>query len=142
MARHEHSDKLRACPACGRRVEAEQAKALGMRLYGDSDYLPDRVGFTDLDKVLERKGNVLVQELKPGSARLPTGQRLTLRTFVRLGADVWVVWEKTPKLVEVGVMDWQGEVQDVELMTMTEYESRVREWYDYADAHPRKFSRP
>lgn len=84
----------------------------------------------DLDCVLEHKGKVLIQEFKPLGVGMPLGQRITLTTFVKLGADVWIVWEdKDRKHVEVGSLNRYGDVDFVERMTVVRLRKRVAEWY-------------
>lgn len=83
----------------------------------------------DIDAVVEKLGHVLIQEFKPKGVPLPLGQRLTLRSFVRLGADVWVVWEDPNGThVEVGAMDRHGNVKFVEHMTIRKYRNRIILW--------------
>jgi hypothetical protein len=105
---------------------------MGLRDYRwVSDALPGRVAPMDLDCVLERRGHFLVQEFKPKGAPLPMGQRLTLKALVRLGMDVWVVWENDtdPDRVEVGAMDRNGNVPFVEDMRKGRLRRRVADWY-------------
>jgi hypothetical protein len=85
---------------------------------------------TDLDAVLEHRGQVLIMEFKPEGASLPLGQRLTLKTFVGKSCDVWVCWEsKDRKTVEVGAMDKHGELPFVERMPVAKLRRRVAAWY-------------
>ena len=103
---------------------------LGLRDYrwlGDA--LPGRVAPTDLDALLERKGHFLVLEYKPPGMPLPMGQRITLRSLVKLGMDVWVVWGDGPE-VEVGAMDRRGEVPFVEKMSVGKLRRRVKTWFE------------
>lgn len=86
----------------------------------------------DLDAVLERNGHVLVLEMKPGNAPMPLGQRLTLKNFVRMGVDVWVIWGEGP--VEVGEMDRYGNVKFIEKMTLAKLKRKVTGWFEDADA--------
>jgi hypothetical protein len=88
----------------------------------------------DLDCMLERNGHFLVQEFKPEGVPLPLGQRLTLKALVRLGMDVWVVWEgkDDPQRVEVGAMDRNGNVPFVESMRRNRLKRRVTEWFEEA----------
>lgn len=101
-------EKLRGCPTCGTPVD--QAK-LGLRNYQwINDQLPGKVGMMDIDGVLERRGHVLMLETKPlHNKGIPVGQRITLRTFVKMGVHVWVVWHDGDE-VQVGRMDERGEV--------------------------------
>lgn len=83
----------------------------------------------DVDAVVEKHGRVLIQEFKPKGVPLPLGQRLTLRAFVRMGADVWIAWEDpNGRHVEVGPMDRHGNVPFVEKMTRRKYGQRIVEW--------------
>jgi hypothetical protein len=102
---------------------------MGLRDYRwVSDALPGRVAPMDLDCLLERRGKFLAMEFKPKGAPLPMGQRLTLKALVRLGMDVWVVWEDGER-VEVGAMDRNGNVPFVEDMRQTRLRRRVSEWF-------------
>lgn len=110
---------------------------LGLRDYrwlGDA--LPGRVAPTDVDFMLERGGQFLVQEYKQGGAPLPLGQRLTLKALVALGMDVWVVREdeKDRARVEVGQMDSNGVVPFVESMRVNQLRQRVARWFARASA--------
>jgi hypothetical protein len=123
------NEPLRGCPTCGTRVSDLK---MGLRDYRwVSDALPGRVAPMDLDCVLERRGHFLVQEFKPKGAPLPMGQRLTLKALVRLGMDVWVVWEddQDSDRVEVGSMDRNGNVPFVESMRKGRLRRRVADWY-------------
>lgn len=122
------NEALRGCPTCGTPVA--DAKGLGLRDYRwIAEVLPGREAPMDLDAVVEKMGHVLIQEFKPKGVGLPLGQRLTLRAFVRMGADVWVVWEDPDgKHVEVGAMDRHGNVNFVEDMTIRKYRNRIVEW--------------
>lgn len=125
------NEPLRGCPTCGTRVADTD---MGLRDYRwVSDSLPGRVAPMDLDCVLERGGHFLVMEFKPKGANLPLGQRLTLKALVRLGMDVWVVWEdKDGKTAEVGSMDRNGNVPFVESLRLKQLESRVSTWFKEA----------
>jgi len=104
------NDPLRGCPLCGTRVAAVN---LGLRDYtwlGDT--LPGRVAPTDLDFVLEKNGCFLVLEFKGDGAPLPQGQRITLKTLVRKGFDVWVVWsDDTKRVLAAFAMNERGETK-------------------------------
>ena len=125
------NEPLRGCPTCGTKVADLQ---MGLRDYRwVSDALPGRVAPMDLDCVLEKNGKFLVQEFKPKGAPLPLGQRLTLKALVRLGMDVWVVWEELgTEVVEVGAMDRNGNVPFVETMRRNRLRRRVAEWFTNA----------
>lgn len=133
-------EKLRGCPVCGTRVKDVD---LHLRdFHWVNQELPGKVGMMDVDAALERNGWVLHLEMKPGAAPLPLGQRLTFKTYVRLGIDVWVVWTKTRTLVEVGQMDANGELSEVRRMKVSTLARKVRDWYEYADANPRRLPTP
>jgi hypothetical protein len=105
---------------------------MGLRDYRwVSEALPGRVAPMDLDCVLERHGSMLVMEFKPKGAPVPLGQRLTLKHLVRIGADVWVVWEDGER-VEVGAMDRHGNVPFVEEMRKNRLRKRVTDWFHEA----------
>jgi hypothetical protein len=133
-------EKLRGCPVCGTRVTDVN---IGLRDFRwVNQHLPKRVGMMDIDGLLERKGNVLALELKPPGASISVGARMTFRTLVRMGMDIWVVWQKTPTVVEVGEVDWSGEIGEVTQMSVTVLAGLIAEWYDHADANPQRFRRP
>lgn len=132
MARTEPQHLLRGCPTCGTKVA--EAK-LGLRDYSGwlSDVLPGRVSASDIDAVIEQSktGRVLFLELKPENVQLPVGQRLLLKTMVRKGIDVWVVWEeKDGTHVQAGVMDETGEVRFVQRMTIRQLGMRAKRWWN------------
>jgi hypothetical protein len=93
----------------------------------------------DLDCVLERNGRVLILEFKPEKAHLPLGQRLTLKNFVRMGADVWVVWEHNDgDHASVGAMDRNGNVQFVEEnVRLRVLRQHISKWYSQASEEER-----
>ena len=102
---------------------------MGLRDYRwVADALPGRVAPMDIDMMLERRGKFLVAEFKPKGAPLPMGQRLTLKALVRLGMDVWVVWEDEDR-AEVGAMDRHGNVPFVEDMRQNRLRRRVSDWF-------------
>lgn len=107
---------------------------MGLRDYRwVSEALPGREAPMDMDCVLEKNGQVLIQEFKPEGAPLPLGQRITLRTMVRLGCDVWVVWEgKDGKHVEVGSMDRHGDIPFVAKMVRAKLASKIVAWREAA----------
>lgn len=122
---------LRGCPLCSTPIDNLD---LGLRDYRwVTEALPGKVAPMDMDFVLERNGHVLIQEYKPEGAPLPLGQRLTLKTFVRMGCDVWVVWEGEKK-VQVGMMDRYGNVAFIESMTPAKFKRKTTEWYEEANA--------
>lgn len=123
------NEPLRGCPTCGTKVSNVD---MGLRDYRwVSESLPGRVAPMDLDCVLEKNGRFLVMEFKPGGAPLPLGQRLTLKRLVRLGMDVWVVWEDGER-VEVGAMDRNGEVPFVSEMRKNKLARKVQQWFEEA----------
>lgn len=103
---------------------------MGLRDYRwVSDLLPGREAPMDLDCVLEKNGHFLVMEFKPEGAGIPLGQRITLRSLVKLDMDVWVVWEgRDGKHVEVGSLTEYGEVLFVEKMMRPKLANKVVEW--------------
>lgn len=125
------NEPLRGCPLCRTPVADAQ---LGLRDFRwVADALPGKVAPMDVDAMLEKNGRFLVIELKPKGVPIPLGQRLTLKALVRLGMDVWVVWE-TPegKRVEVGAMDRSGNTPFVEDMTVNRLRRKVVDWYNEA----------
>jgi hypothetical protein len=120
-------DKLRTCPTCSTPVK--DAKALGLRDYTWlSGQLPGKMGLTDGDAFLERKGEVLMFEFKPQGQGIPLGQRIFLKVMVRKGIHVWCVWEQDDGSVEVGAMDRAGEVPFVEHMPLRKFIAKVVAW--------------
>jgi len=125
------NEPLKACPLCGTEVTEQM---FGLRDYRWlEDALPGRVAPTDLDFVLERGGRVLIMEYKPKGALLSMGQRLTLRTFVRMGADVWIGWENEDGHVDVGVLDRAGAIHFIEKrIPRAKLRRRVHDWFESA----------
>lgn len=130
MARTEEADALRACPTCSTKVAST---VMGLRDYSTwlADELPGRVSGADLDCVVEQSktGRVLIIEFKRKGQILPTGQRLLLKRFAQLGADVWVAWESDTH-VEVGTLTDEGEVLFVQEMTKGSLGRKVRKWWN------------
>lgn len=119
---------LRGCPLCRTPVKDAQ---LGLRDFRwVSDALPGRVAPMDIDAMLEKNGYFLIIEMKPDGQPLPLGQRLTLKALVRLGCDVWVVWENDAgKRVKVGAMDRNGNTPFIEDMPVSRLRNKVASWY-------------
>ena len=121
---------LHVCPLCHTPVKDGQ---LGLRDYRRlTALLPDRVGATDLDFVLEQNssGRVLVIEFKPAGERVGLGQRLTLRRLVRAGFDVWVVWEKKgTDSVAAAVVDRSGNTAFIAPSTVDGHAKAIRDWW-------------
>lgn len=126
---------LRTCPTCGTDITHTD---MGMRDYSWVTTLPGNIGPTDGDFILERNGNVLLIEYKPGAAPLPLGQRLTLRAFVRVGFDVWVAWQKSPRVLEVGPILWSGDLGEVRRQTLSQHDQAVGRWFEWATDNPRR----
>lgn len=125
---------LRACPVCTTKVDEA---SLGLRDFRwVSEAMPGKEAPMDIDCVVEKSGRVLMMEMKPKGASVPFGQMLTLRTFVRLGVDVWVVWEEPEgTFVTVGEMTRSGAVPFKERMNIAKLKNRVLEWrQDVIDA--------
>jgi hypothetical protein len=122
------AEHLHSCPVCGGAVTSD----LGLRDYSTwlLDKLPDRVGASDVDLVLEQAstGRVLVIEFKKPGQRLGVGQRLMFQWLVRAGATVWLVWEG-PKRVTVSQMDATGTTYFQELLTPNQLGRRVSKWW-------------
>jgi len=93
--------------------------------------LPEHIGLMDIDGCLSQysSGRVLMLELKPGSAPISTGARLTFALFVRAGIDVWVVWERGKARVKLGVCNKDGKVVNIREMTRRRCAQRIAEWW-------------
>jgi hypothetical protein len=94
------NDPLRGCPTCGTPVTDIQLGLRDYRWLGDA--LPGRVAPMDIDFLLERNGNFLIQEYKPEGVRPPVGQARSLRALREAGADVWLVQGDGPVEVDFG----------------------------------------
>ena len=122
------NDPLRGCPLCKTKVSQV---ALGLRDYSWlEDTLPGREAPMDLDFVLEKRGELLAIEFKPTGETIPQGQLITLKTLVKKGWTVWIVWGDGP--VEVGPMDTQGNVGPVEEMSLKKLCQKVKAWREAA----------
>lgn len=135
-------DALRTCPTCGREAgdSDEGSPLLGLRDYRwISQHLPGKVSFTDGDAILERKGNILMLELKPAGQAIPLGQKITLKAFVRKGVHVWVVWDQGDydkpggPHVEVGEMDRAGNIKFVQRVPIRALVRAIETWWKDAD---------
>lgn len=83
----------------------------------------------DIDAVLEKNGRFLALEFKAPGEVIPLGQRITLKTLVRQGWDVWVVYHRDgEKTCEVGAMDRHGNLPFKEVMSVPELARKVAEW--------------
>lgn len=123
------NEPLRGCPLC--RTPVAQAD-LGLRDYKwVSGLLPGRVAPMDLDCVLEKNGHILILEFKPKDMAMGMGQRITLKAFAKLGADVWVIYGDGPT-VERTVLDAGGTERFRQEMDVETLAQDVADWY--ADA--------
>lgn len=122
------NDPILRCPTCLTKVTEVD---LGMRDFRwVSPKLPGRVAPMDVDFMLEKNGHFLVLEFKPKQGALGMGARITYRALVRLGMDVWVVWQDNDHMVVVGTMDKRGEIIAPVLMTEDELAERVAAWFE------------
>lgn len=132
MAREtEKEGILRKCPVC--ETPVDEAVALGLRDYQwVNDALPGRLGLMDFDGVLSQSatGRMLVLEFKPKGGLVSRGARLTFRTLVGQGFDVWVLWEQGKNKVKLGMCDDTGWPQKPKLMTQAEAAALARKWWD------------
>lgn len=91
--------------------------------------LPGKVSPMDFDFVLERHGSFLNLEFKPdGAGPLGTGQRMTYRSLVRAGWDVWVVKGEGP--VQVAALDEAGRTSEWREMSLDALRELVSAWWD------------
>jgi hypothetical protein len=105
---------------------------LGLRDYKwVSGLLPGRVAPMDLDCVLEKNGHILILEFKPKDMAMGMGQRITLKAFAKLGADVWVIYGDGP-MVRRTILNAGGVEEYPWDMTVEELAEEVTDWY--ADA--------
>jgi hypothetical protein len=91
--------------------------------------LPGKVAPMDLDFVLERKGQVLILELKPEGVGLSVGARMTYRTFEKMGCSVWVVQGEGPMVT----LSRPGQNESVYLH-IDDLIKMIVEWYEEADS--------
>ena len=110
------------------------------RLGEFDECFPGRIGFTDVDGLVERNGHALVIELKRPGAPLPTGQRIVLeRMTTRMGDDFQaiVVWGSQDWS---GPLEWQrwerGRPSLRQPVTLAEIKAHCRKWFRWADARP------
>lgn len=121
------NNPLRGCPLCKTPVRDTK---LGLRDYRWlEDVLPGKEAPMDMDAVLEKHGKFLGMEFKAPGEVIPLGQRITLKTLVRQGWCIWVVYhEDGSKSCEVGQMDRHGNVPFKEVMSIDKLKQRVAEW--------------
>lgn len=131
MARTEPQDALRSCPTCGTKVTKTK---LGLRDYSRwlAGVLPGRASGSDIDCVVEHSatGDMLFIEFKPEGVQLPVGQRILLTAAVNRGIDVWIAWEDGEGGVQYGVLDSNGEVQNVVSTDERGFGLAVRAYWD------------
>lgn len=121
------NEALRGCPTCGSRVKDIN---LGLRDFRwVASALPGKVAPMDLDFVLERKGQVLILELKPEGVGLSVGARMTYRTFEKMGCSVWVVQGEGPMVT----LSRPGQNESVYLH-IDDLIKMIVEWYEEADS--------
>lgn len=118
---------LRGCPVCKTPVKDAKLGLRDFRWLGD--VLPGKEAPMDIDMVLEKKGSFLACEFKAPGEGLPLGQRITLKTLVRQGWTVWLVWHKDgDNAVEVGAMDKHGDIPFKEMMSVPKLKQKVSSW--------------
>lgn len=102
----------------------------------DGCFPNDRLSFTDLDGMMERKGNFLVLE-KKGINRLTLGQKLLLKQLLALGVFTIIVFgpsEYKPEFITVYYPD--GNMCVAQNPSHKELRRVISEWFKYADSHP------
>ena len=120
------NDPLRSCPTCGTKVHDLD---LGLRDFRwVAEHLPGAIAPMDIDFVLERKGKVLMLELKPEGVGLSIGARMTYRTFEKMGCSVWVVQGDGPMVT----LSRPGQSESVH-MHIDDLIQMIVEWYNSAD---------
>jgi len=132
MARaNESQGLLRACPTC--RTPVSEAN-LGLRDYAwVNESLPGKVGGMDVDFCItqDRSNRALALEFKPQDAFISMGHRLTFGLLVRLGFDVWILWEQKDGTVKVGAVNVKGHTPIISAaMPRVKVAQLIREWWD------------
>jgi hypothetical protein len=122
-------DRLRTCPTCG----GEPPEGLRDYAGWSFDILPEKVGFTDIDAILERNGQFLVLEFKPPGKGtwVPQGQWLTFQRMLASGLfAVWVISPTPgdPNLLEVHFMEDRARVK----ATRAALKVAIERWWEAA----------
>jgi hypothetical protein len=85
---------------------------------------------TDIDAIVERKGNFLVFETKTPGIEVPQGQMILLNNLVKTGYfTVMIIWGKmNPEKFIVMFRNWKKEYYGVE-----EAKNIVTKWFHWAN---------
>ena len=108
-----------------------------------ADNLPGKCRMSDIDAILERKGNLLVIEIKAPNAGVPVGQLILLKAMVKAGnTTVYYLWGNTdvPEHYQRLRKDkFSGECMLSEKIPTdaTHFAKIIGNWFDWANKHPK-----
>ena len=88
---------------------------------------------TDIEGLVERKGQFLLFETKAPNASIPDGQRYTLEALQKTGVfTIMIVWGETnqPERLEIWTHKGKKGPLDIDLAGFRDWVSR---WYNWAD---------
>ena len=107
-----------------------------VRLFDFDECFPGRIGFTDVDGLVEIGGRALMLEWKSRLGDLPTGQRIMFERLTNTDALVVCVIHGNAARSEVKHVRWvqHGAMTEWEPMTLDELRARFAAWARWARA--------
>ncbi|MEX0718039.1 MAG: hypothetical protein WD066_15705 [Planctomycetaceae bacterium] len=101
--------------------------------------LPRKIGFSDVDGIVELGGNLLVLEWKENRF-IPRGQRLLYERWTRFGPAtvLLVVGDAESMSVEELAVVHSGCIEDWQPATLDMLQEEIREWADWAQRNPQR----
>ena len=99
-----------------------------------NDCFPGRVTITDLDGIIERRGQFLVFETKNDNVPLPKGQQILLDQLLKLGVfTVVIIWGKPGVTALQRVTRYHRNTEKEVEPTIEALKELCRKWWDWAD---------
>lgn len=113
--------------------------------FWDWSFLNDCFGDTkirvsDLDGVIERKGNILILETKEPNVSIPYGQQLLFEAIQKNGHTVIVAWGSVnnhhPVVTKMMIYHPYNKHSSKVDATILDLHNKVANWYRFADENP------
>ena len=114
-----------------------------VRLFDFDDCFGGKIGFTDIDGLVERNGHFLFTEWKAEGEALPVGQRILFEQLTKASDRIIVVVvngesgqakESSPKQYTTIYM---GDMKEPVQVNIQQIKAFFRRWYEWADQQER-----
>ena len=101
------------------------------------DCLPGNISFTDVDGLVEIKGNLLLLEWKDHQT-LSTGQRILFRRLTLFCPATVLIVEGDAESMEVSSIRfaWQGQIGQPDQADLDHLRGHIKDWADWAFDNP------